>query len=482
MKDKLMKRMLTTVLTITTLIAGTAMPVSAQAYDGPPEAVVQEVAPSQEIYAFVERMYVNFLGRGSDPAGKENWATQLANGQIDSVGFVRGFAYSDEFQNNILPYLSTDELIESFYNTFFDRASDEAGKANWTSKYDNWASLDYILAGFVNSVEWANLCARFGITQGVYEGDPYNETLNGERLGAFVERFYTEALGRSSDAMGKRSWATNIASGKIQPADLVYGFLGSVEFAEKSAQMSNEEYVTCMYHTFFGREADEEGFNGWVASLNNGSAARQDIIDGFVGSQEYINMVNSFFDGSVDPSLLASTGYEFLDKTLYEAGYVFLAVLPGTLRDNNNGFVTYDYRVVGVYGTTAYKLGDVITDIPCSEEVNDAYYAWLREKTRDLDRTPDGRIIWHEYESCTEELTVWGTPAIVYMNEYGGAGAYKMSYYKDITDGDTFPTPLYMSSWGMYDDKDGSSRIADAAIANYQNGVGNYLPREEWFK
>ncbi len=396
----------------------------------------------------------------------------------NSVGFVRGFAYSDEFQNNILPYLSTDELIESFYNTFFDRASDEAGKANWTSKYDNWASLDHILAGFVNSAEWAGLCTRFGITQGVYEGDPYNDKLNGERLGAFVERFYTEALGRSSDAKGKRYWATNIASGKIQPADLVYGFLGSVEFANRSENMTNEEFVDCMYRTFFGREADEEGFSYWVSSLNNGTRARQDIIDGFVGSQEYINMVNSFFDGSVDPSLLASTGYEFLDKTLYEAGYVFLAIIPGTLRDNNNGFVTYDYRVVGVYGTTAYTLGDVITDIPCSEEVNDAYYAWLRGTVELI----DGRLVWHEVEYCTEETTVWGTPAIVYMYENGGAGTYKMSYYKDITDGDTFPTPFYMHSWEMYDEKAGSSIMADAAIANYQNGVGNYLPHEEWFK
>ena len=49
------------------------------------EAAVVAAQPSEDVYAFVERMYVNFLGRGSDPAGKENWATQLANGQIDSV-------------------------------------------------------------------------------------------------------------------------------------------------------------------------------------------------------------------------------------------------------------------------------------------------------------------------------------------------------------------------------------------------------------
>ncbi len=459
----------------------TSMTANAENIENESTAVTAQ--PSEDVYAFVERMYNNFLGRQSDPAGKENWATQLASGQIDSVGFVRGFAYSDEFQNNILPYLSTDELIESFYNTFFDRASDEAGKANWTSKYDNWASLDHILAGFVNSAEWAGLCTRFGITQGSYEGDPYNEKLNGERLGAFVERFYTEALGRASEPAGKRHWATKIASGEIAPADLVYGFMESEEFANRAANMTNEEYVDCMYHTFFDRNPDEAGFAEWVDGLNNGTKSRHDIIDGFVGSQEYINMVNSFFDGSVDPSLLASTGYEFLDKTLYEAGYVFLAIIPGTLRDNNRGFTTYDYRVVGVYGTTAYKLGDVITDIPRSEEVNDAYYAWLRGRTELI----DGRLVWHEYESCTEETTVWGTPAIVYMRDNGVTDTYKMSYYKDITAGDTFPTPLYMNSWVIYNEeldieKAGSFIMADAAIANYQNGVGNYLPREEWFK
>ncbi len=141
------------------MIVGTPMmmhstPVTADEVE---EVGVANAQPSEDVYAFVERMYVNFLGRGSDPAGKEDWATQLANGQIDSVGFVKGFAYSDEFQNNILPSLTTDQLIESFYNTFFDRASDAAGKADWTSRYNNWASLDHILAGFVNSNEWAGL-------------------------------------------------------------------------------------------------------------------------------------------------------------------------------------------------------------------------------------------------------------------------------------------------------------------------------------
>ncbi len=341
--------------------------------------------PSEDVYAFVERMYVNFLGRGSDPAGKENWAAQLASGQIDSVGFVRGFAYSDEFQNNILPYLSTDELIESFYNTFFDRASDEAGKENWTSKYDNWASLDYILAGFVNSAEWANLCTRFGITQGAYEGDPYNENLNGERLGAFVERFYTEALGRASEPAGKRHWATNIASGKIQPAELVYGFLGSVEFANRSENMTNEEFVDCMYHTFFDREPDQAGFAGWVSSLNNGTRARQDIIDGFVGSQEYINMVNSFFDdgddGDGDDSddgddgieitgledekfeyVIDNIGYNviFYDQTIARPDNSPWPVCGNTWEEEAVGFSMY-YRVIQSHGDAFCTTGEVIS-------------------------------------------------------------------------------------------------------------------------
>ncbi len=294
--NKLMKRMLTTVLTITTLIAGTAMPVSAQAVDVAPEAVVQEVAPSQEIYDFVERMYNNFLGRQSDADGKEGWAQMLADGEIDGASFAYGFAHSPEFED-IYNTIPSEEFVTRLYNTFLGRAPEAEGLEGWTEYADNWMPLDWMVGGFVNSQEFTNICESFGIIRGTYQmPDVTPAHLDGAAIGNFVERFYTEALGRASEPAGKRHWATMIATRQIAPAELVYGFMESEEFVNRAANMTNEEYVNCMYHTFFDREPDQAGFTEWVNGLNDGSRSRHDIIDGFVGSAEYIQMVNRFLD------------------------------------------------------------------------------------------------------------------------------------------------------------------------------------------
>ncbi len=254
-----------------------------------------QLRPSQDIYDFVERMYNSFLGRESDPEGKEDWAQQLANREIDGASFVYGFAHSLEFED-IYNSISSEEFVTILYNTFLDRTPDPEGFAGWVDYADNWMPLDFMVGGFVNSQEFTNICSSFGIERGAYEMPSIPPAdLNGVAIGNFVERFYVEALGRTSEPAGKRHWATKIATSEIMPSDLVYGFLESPEFQDRAAHMTHGEYVSCMYHTFFDRDPDQEGYDYWVGSLSSGEKTRHDIIDGFVGSQEYIRLVNGFF-------------------------------------------------------------------------------------------------------------------------------------------------------------------------------------------
>ncbi len=296
------------------LVSGVPQPVCAMQFDGQTaEGVIGEstqAVPSQGIYDFVERMYEVFLGRASDPEGKENWANALATGEIDGAGFVHGFAHSEEF-HKIYNSLTDEEFVAICYRTFLGREPDPAGFQSWVEQAGKWAPFDWMIGGFMNSLEFGEICNSYGIIQGTYERPYYEETyLNGDAVGAFVERFYTKALGRPSDPDGKRDWATKIATGEIEPTSLVYGFLDSSEFQGRSAKMSNEEYVTCMYHTFFDRDPDPEGFATWVSSLNEGTATRRDIIDGFVGSVEYRNLMDKLLGMDYDSLYARFVKYE----------------------------------------------------------------------------------------------------------------------------------------------------------------------------
>ena len=106
-------------------------------------------------------------------------------------------------------------------------------------------------------------------------------------VSGFVERLYSVALDRSSDPNGKADWVQRIRAGQITGADAARGFFLSPEFI--NSQLSDDEFLNRLYHTFFDREPDEGGFNNWKTVLAGG-ATRESVLDGFINSTEWANL------------------------------------------------------------------------------------------------------------------------------------------------------------------------------------------------
>ena len=102
----------------------------------------------------------------------------------------------------------------------------------------------------------------------------------------FVERLYTVALGRASDPNGKAAWISALRKGATG-AEAAQGFLFSAEFLNKD--MSNEQFVSTLYKTFFDREPDQGGLNAWVGAIENGET-KSNVIMGFINSTEWANV------------------------------------------------------------------------------------------------------------------------------------------------------------------------------------------------
>ena len=110
-------------------------------------------------------------------------------------------------------------------------------------------------------------------------------------LDDFVERCYTVTLGRGSDPDGFADWKDQLVTGKSVGAQVAYGFVFSKEY--KNRNRTNEEYVTDLYKLFMDRDPDEAGFNDWVGKLNSG-VSREEVYVGFVNSQEFYNICDSY--------------------------------------------------------------------------------------------------------------------------------------------------------------------------------------------
>ena len=240
----------------------------------------------KQIRAFVSRLYTVALGRDAEQAGLDDWTNRLMTGQESGAQVAQGFFFSDEFKNK---NLSEDAYVNVLYRTMFDRDADEGGKSNWMKSLRNGMSREFVYHGFAESDEFQNLCNRFGIIRGSVELSQARD--QNENVSAFVARIYYKALNRSYlDDEGMNNWTGQILNGK-DPAEVVWGFIFSDEF--KNRNLNNDQFIKVMYETYFDREADTDGYNDWMNRMNSG-ATREDVVNGFSGSQEFYNLVKSF--------------------------------------------------------------------------------------------------------------------------------------------------------------------------------------------
>ena len=112
---------------------------------------------------FVNRLYGYALGRVPDAAGFNDWCNKLLYGEVNGAQVAEGILFSDEYVN-----MATDDAsyVNTLYHVFFNRDPDPAGMDVWVTALAGGAGRREIMSGFINSVEWANVCASAGIYSG----------------------------------------------------------------------------------------------------------------------------------------------------------------------------------------------------------------------------------------------------------------------------------------------------------------------------
>ena len=237
------------------------------------------IPPVNESKAFIERFYQNILGRPSDTGGLNYWMNILQTHSATKVAL--GFFHSSEFFNL---HLNDNDFVDILYHTLFDREPDTSGKNHWLDLLAQGSSRDSVLYGFFNSQEFYNLAARFHVTA----IRPIDQ-ISG--LYGYINRFYALVLGREADQAGFDYWVSALVNKTKRGGDIAKGFFKSNEYINR--HLNNTTFIDICYKAFFDRAPDSEGKSLWLSRLNQGASV-DDILDGFIGSQEFINLSASF--------------------------------------------------------------------------------------------------------------------------------------------------------------------------------------------
>jgi len=68
--------------------------------------------------------------------------------------------------------------------------------------------------------------------------------------------------------------------------DVVYCFVFSKELEPMISSLSNEEFITFLYENVLDRNADPDGYAGWVSAMNSGMS-KEDVLLHFLDSTEF---------------------------------------------------------------------------------------------------------------------------------------------------------------------------------------------------
>ncbi|MBO7449991.1 MAG: DUF4214 domain-containing protein [Clostridiales bacterium] len=237
---------------------------------------------------FVNRIYKYILQRDPDEKGLNYWTSELDNKKVNGGSLAKSFLVSEEFTKKSI---SNKQYVTILYNTFFGREPDESGLKYWEGNLnDGKNNREQVANGFINSQEWADICAEYNIISGGNKkpSKPMSATPN-DKTKAFTERLYTCALERSSDQSGLDYWSKKLASFEVTGEEAAAEFLLGSEI--KKANLSDAQFLYRLYQTFLGRVPDLEGYDYWLDYMKKHPEDKfQKTVYAFSRSQEFIQI------------------------------------------------------------------------------------------------------------------------------------------------------------------------------------------------
>ncbi len=233
---------------------------------------------------FITQLYSSILGRQPDAEGMEYWKNKMSTGST-AADLVVGFFDSQEMKNR---KLTNEQYLGYAYTAILGRNPEPDGKAYWLGELEAGVTRNCILAGFVESAEFTNLCNYFGIRKGSITNLLPADKNRGQTK--FVVRLYRNIFNREADEWGLNDWTYRLQNG-LTACDILEGFLYSEEF--EISNFTNEQYVDILYRTLLGRNADAAGKADWVGRLNAGQS-RSQILAGFAYSIEFNDLCREY--------------------------------------------------------------------------------------------------------------------------------------------------------------------------------------------
>ena len=236
-------------------------------------------------------------------AGTSKVPVWLFAGQYDIFDwdFNKDVTSGFSLKNTINYYLNRNDLgtlddnvktVDGRYTTY--TWSNEAGIPLYS--YTQTAGRNHNCIPSEDRMIWENWFSKWTKVDGTryYEGKAIDaeEPVAPTGVEGFVTRLYENVLGRTPDQKGLDAWVNVLKNGTNGGEEVAKGFIFSDEYTKKNT--SNDAFVEMLYNTLLNRKSDAAGKKAWVAQLDNKLATREEIVEGFIHSNEFIGICGEY--------------------------------------------------------------------------------------------------------------------------------------------------------------------------------------------
>jgi len=115
---------------------------------------------NDQVTRFVRRCYNVFLDREPDVKGLNEWTGVILKNKEEARKVPYGFVFSKEMNDK---KLSDEAFVAILYKGILDREPDNKGLSEWVKVLRNGKSREHVFQGFVQSKEFTELLAKYGL-------------------------------------------------------------------------------------------------------------------------------------------------------------------------------------------------------------------------------------------------------------------------------------------------------------------------------
>lgn len=220
--------------------------------------------PNPGVGDFVNRLYGYALGRTPDPEGFADWCYKLQSGETNGAEVARGIIFSQEA---ISLNLDDASFVNMLYNVFFNRAPDETGMQVWVTALAEGTDRGDVMMGFINSVEWADVCASSGMYSGSAVAPTVELTVTDE-CNNFINNLNTYFMNTSMTEEERNAMANDLMYLRTTCRQAAYDIIFNDNYIAAAKISSPGKVVETFYRAFEGRSPITAETYALVSSMN----------------------------------------------------------------------------------------------------------------------------------------------------------------------------------------------------------------------